>query len=875
MPTIKAPFNFVPLNKNVYFPEWANQITQDIPFSDGLSGTIDVNIKAESPILVSDGVQERGQTHYFCHTPGGSMSDWRYFIPGTSVKGAIRNVLEILSFGKMSFTQNRSFTIRDLYRGKKNDDDDEIKTDGDFYLEKINVETIHCGWMTKTPNGCFIDDCGKPWRISVERIDEMFERSNISLGLKDFVLDTGKFSNSEENKGNRFAKKKYDMLKESSGTTSDRELMDLLTSTFVNDTDTDIAKGGRVFKCYGETGDLGTIVFTGQPGARKKKGGKWEGKFFEFIFPQKIQREQILVPDGVYRTFETIHKDSPDYEEFRRKQLNEGKRIPVFFTYNSNNSEEIDSIGISYMYRYPAFNSVYNGITPLELLDSEKHDLPECIFGYTGRNDSLKGRVLFSNAFLIGDPVTLEKRYALSSPHPSFYPLYLGNGQSWNSQNIRIAGRKRYPVRSALYGNKGTSNMESPKRPLNTGSQFKCEIRFFNLKPIELGALLSSLDFCGHNECFHSIGQGKPLGYGKVKISVEKVSFSYGSIDISSAKDSFIDAMNEESKSWPVKWEDSDQLKELFAMAKGIPDNRDEEFKYMQMSIKTEDGEKRNEFKDALKAYKDDGAQLGRFTQILNDSVPTSSLHEMASLKDDRYDIESYLICKEKVSEIVNSGNVPGDIMPEELIWMEDILINTKDVVGDDIDTLLNSYSGLIEPQKAELQEKKIKEEEERTARLNQEKEEEILRQAHEKEIALKQKEEERKAKNNAKSEWKRMQQENNINSSKTEESDSTIIQPLTFVKQLESAPSIGQLAKMINNHFENEKKSVLSDEELEALAKGILNVIASLRAKGMSKSELKQKGAWQANGNIWKKVADLVGIEVFTSVFPKFTNNE
>lgn len=760
MPTIRAPFNFVPLNKNVYFPEWANQITQDMPFSDGLSGTIDVIIKAESPVLVSDGVQERGQTHYFCHTPADSMNDCRYFIPGTSVKGAIRNVLEILSFGKMSFTQNRSFTIRDLYRGKKDDDDDDVKTDGDFYLEKLNVETIHCGWMTKTPNGCFIDDCGKPWRISAERVDEMFERSKISLGLKDFVLDTGKFSNSEENKGNRFAKKKYDMLKESSGVTSDIELIDLLTSTFVNDTDTDIAKGGRVFKCYGETGDLGTIVFTGQPGARKKKNGKWEGKYFEFIFPQNIQREQILVPDGVYKIFETIHKDSPDYEEFRRKQLNEGEKIPVFFTYNSNNNEEIDSIGISYMYRYPAFNSVYNGITPIELLDSEKHDLPECIFGYTGRNDSLKGRVLFSNAFLIGNATVLEKKYALSSPHPSFYPLYLGNGQSWNSQGIRIAGRKRYPVRNILYGNKGTSNMESSKRPLEKGSQFKCDIRFFNLKPIELGALLSSLDFCGHNECFHSIGQGKPLGYGKVKISIKNVSFSYGSIDVCSVRESFIDAMNQESisKNWSEKWEDSAQLQELFAMAEGIPDNRVEEFKYMQMSVKTEEGEKRNEFKDALKAYKDDGIQLGRFTQIINNNVPISSLQDMASLIDERNDVESYLICKEKVSEIIKNGIVPEDVIPEELVWMESILMNTKDVIGDDIDTLLDSYAKLIETQKLELQEKKAQAEIEKKERAEREKAEAIERAEREKVEEQKRKDEEKKKKAAAKSEWKKQQ---------------------------------------------------------------------------------------------------------------------
>lgn len=879
MATIKAPFNFVPLNEKVYFPKWADQISQDIPFSDGLSGYIDIIIKAESPILVSEGVEERGQTHFFCHTPAENMSNWKYFIPGTSIKGAVRNVLEILAFGKMSFIQNRSFTIRDLYKGKK-DNDDEIKTDGDFYLEKINIETIHCGWMRKTPCGCIIDDCGTPWRISAEKIDEMFEAKDIDLGLMDFILDDTKFSNSDANKGNRYAKKKYDMLKDALGITSEtgfeEEIKESLTDYFVNDNDTNIAKCGRILKCQGMGGKEGTIVFTGQPGARKMKDGKWEGKFFEFIFPKKVIRQNIHVPEGVFRTFETIHKDSPDYEGFRRKQLNEGKQIPVFFTYCSNNTDEIDSVGISYMYRYPAFNSVYNGI-PIELLDMKRRDLPECIFGYTSQNDSLKGRVVFSNAFLMGNPVVLQKNYALASPHASFYPLYLGNGQSWNSQSIRIAGRKRYPSKNTLKGNRGTSNMESPKRPLDRGSEFECKIRFFNLKPIEFGALLSSLDFCGHNECFHSLGQGKPLGYGKVKISIDKVSFTNGNIDVSAARDSFTDAMNEESelRNWRERWEDSVQLKELFSMAEGIPIGRDEEFTYMQMSVKTDDGKKHNEFKDALKAYKDDGVQLGRYTEIIWNNVPISSMQDMASLNDERNDIESYITCKEKVEEILKSGFVPSDIQPEELVWMEGVLTNTKDVFGDDIAELLASFSALIEPQKERLREIKAKEEKEKEARLAKEKEEEQIRLAKERELAQKQKEEEKLAKNNAKNEWKRMQKQENADMSSIDAPEATANQTLSFSQQLELAPSVGQLTRMIEKHFKNKKESTntLSEEESNALTKGINNVIHSLEGK-MTKSELKQKGAWQADGSIWKKVSDLVGKEAFAKAFPKFEGN-
>ena len=45
MTYIKSPFNFVPVSKNVYFPDWAEQISHDVPFSDGISGVIHLKIK--------------------------------------------------------------------------------------------------------------------------------------------------------------------------------------------------------------------------------------------------------------------------------------------------------------------------------------------------------------------------------------------------------------------------------------------------------------------------------------------------------------------------------------------------------------------------------------------------------------------------------------------------------------------------------------------------------------------------------------------------------------------------------------------------------------------------------------------------------------
>jgi len=101
---IKAPFNFVPLSDHVYFPDWANQISQDIPFSDGISGTIELKITAESPIFVRNGHTQNSDEERFSQT-----EDGKYFIPGSTIKGALRNVMEILSMGKMTQVQNATF----------------------------------------------------------------------------------------------------------------------------------------------------------------------------------------------------------------------------------------------------------------------------------------------------------------------------------------------------------------------------------------------------------------------------------------------------------------------------------------------------------------------------------------------------------------------------------------------------------------------------------------------------------------------------------------------------------------------------------------------------------------------------------------------
>lgn len=606
MATIKAPFNFVPLSDKVFFPDWAGQISQDVPFEDGVSGTIELKIIAKTPIFVRNGhTKEDADDKTDEYKSFSKAGNGQYFILGTSIKGAIRSVLEILSFGKMDKKrfQNQSFGIRDLSNG----------TDGTFYRDKIKTDNIHCGWLNKVDEQYYLNDCGIPWRISAEELDR-----KLGLGLVSFIKNADNFKTDI----NRTAKIKYEMA---SGTD--------LQGTFIPDEDTRIALkvGTRQFVKFDQNGEEGTIVFTGQPGerklaAKKTESGKqsWTGKFFEFVFPSKIVNSKIEPDKYVIDDFLSVHKNSPDFMDFRKGQLSEGESIPVFFLYDDDG--KVDALGLSYMFKYPAFNSIYNAVD--EAFLSEQSDMADCIFGNISEQ-SLKGRVSFGHAFALGNIVPLEEKpLTLSSPNPSYYPLYLGNGQTWNSPKVTIAGRKRYPIRNCITDSpKGTDAMANKMIPLPSQTTFTEKIRFHNLRKVEVGALLSALLFHQHTNCFHNIGSGKPLGYGKVEIEVTNMQEN----EIQDYLREFENQMNQVSPNWAS----SKTINELFAMSSGIPKGRENEFEYMHMDT----NRSKNDFIKGKDEYAS-GKQLGYFSQIIENSVPIADFIGNVRAAEKRVNVE-------------------------------------------------------------------------------------------------------------------------------------------------------------------------------------------------------------------------------------------
>lgn len=556
MATIKAPFNFVPLSDKVYFPEWADQISQDIPFEDGVSGTIELKITAQTPIFVRNGHtkedgEEKNETYKsFSKDPNG-----KYFIPGTSIKGCIRNALEILSFGKIDSIDNKRYSIRDLQLKK--------------YLAFFQNSTVHCGWLSIEGEKATITDNGIPRRISHEEIDKKYQTNFCEKFSDKFFL---------KQESNRSSLLKYKMLKGYNLHGSFREL----PLNPKNEVDKRIKV---VFDSNG--GVSGTIVVTGQPGVRKptEKNAdgtirkKASGKFYEFVFLDKIENTYTFDTEeenGLFSDFRFNYKDSEEWKYWRNK-LEKGEQIPVFFYADG---DRLLHFGLSYLYKLPFSGRVKDYSYPSHR--DKRKDLSDCIFGMVEGSSALKGRVQFSSAWLeTGKPVDYVLSPYLGSPKPTYYPIYLKqNGTHGvmldnNDRGVFFAtmldkdtvlkGWKKYPVQSNHTEDfmipDGQDDNTNPFVPISSNSVFRSFVRFHNLKKEELGALLTAIEL--REGLFHSLGFAKPFGYGRCAVKIENVR-GFKSEEIPEFKKAFVTDISKQI----ADYEKSIQLKEFYTMSR-------------------------------------------------------------------------------------------------------------------------------------------------------------------------------------------------------------------------------------------------------------------------------------------------------------------
>ena len=594
---IKSPYNFVPLSEEVYTPSWANLISQDVPFKDGVSGKIRLRITAETPIFIRDGqiqkdkkdstaddqtdkknINKEAQT--FSKTPDG-----RFYIPSTSIKGEVRNVLEIMSFGRMTVDERAKFAHREW-------DQREL-----YPLQKVaNQQEIHCGWLRRKSNqeGYEIEDCGKPRRIHHTDMDAYFGKKVMeeNFSTKGNPLFNKSKSTKEEDNSQKTMAYKYGVIREAG-------LKGMLENFHYAPREAAETKGFANCVTYCESSEnVGTIVMTGQSASWNNNLEDNDAKIHEFVFPN-VKKGSLPFSKEEFEHFKFIYSRDKKEWEFLRERLKTKRGCPIFFRVNGT---KVRDWGLAFMYKLPYDRSVYETLPPKHQKEEVEPDLAECIFGYinlkspsgkdknTHKNKlSLKGRVQFGHAFCLTAEEDEEKTITLSSPKASYYPTYIRQNEKDIETNGyktydkgQLSGWKRYVLKdNAAPQSTGTEKTDTPIRPLKAGATFECDITFHNLRPIELGALLSAITFHNTPECRHQLGQGKPYGFGKVRYEV--LTDTIGEQSISFYLEKFEMEM-EDNFSNKTNWITSPQIAELFTIAQNHNINSaDARFQYMKL----------------------------------------------------------------------------------------------------------------------------------------------------------------------------------------------------------------------------------------------------------------------------------------------------
>ncbi|PQQ65545.1 TIGR03986 family CRISPR-associated RAMP protein [Acetivibrio saccincola] len=487
-----APYNFVPVNKDVVtVPDALPDFDRYTEFT----GYIDLDIMALTPLYIRDTytkqeemkAKDKNRKQQWINpdffSPGGILS-----IPGSSLRGMVRNLVEIVSFSRMEYVDDSTFYYRPI--------GDKCKTVRDAYFkimeekDKANSSKYKfcAGYLCKEDNKYFI-------RPAQKRENEKQYKRVSKAGRPEFSYHWQEDGSCITVSGAAPNKKEEGWL------------------IFPLDEKSDpIELSMDVINAY--RNDVNRMT-------------------------DKKEKELSKRRDGdLLRMLELAESDA-----------NGLKKVPCFYIgWRDENGNERIAFGHTAYFRLPYELSVHDHI-PACHKDEDTIDFARAIFGSTRMS---AGKVFFEDAKSVGYVHQYEELYPaiLSDPKPTTFQHYLEQGDAkerelkhWGDKPDNetgtgfIRGHKLYWHRKTLKdGEFGWKAEESEvqknplqytkikpvKEPLRKNgkydkiNKFKCRIRFENLSKIELGALLFVLDL--PSDCAHKLGMGKPLGLGTIKI---------------------------------------------------------------------------------------------------------------------------------------------------------------------------------------------------------------------------------------------------------------------------------------------------------------------------------------------------------------------
>ena len=282
--------------------------------------------------------------------------------------------------------------------------------------------------------------------------------------------------------------------------------------------------------------------------------------------------EKLLIPKKNGRKFEFSKEEYEDFKYIikqRAERIKNGKDINSSTFYYDKNLEKGDPLLFQVkdgkMAEHLAFSEIPRlryKFSPLDLVSEEfrpgdslkKLSFSERLFGTTGDNTkkdeekkdelvALSGRVFFEDAKNYkpemidnGNPVTLK---AFGEPHPTLTTFYLDNIEKNYNENkgVSIRGRKFYWHHKEKIGKPFSEYRKSVEMPkdkngqnkfaynsslelMDINNEFEFNVNFENLTDEELGVLIYAIEL--EDGLLHKIGKGKAFGFGSCKIEIKE-----------------------------------------------------------------------------------------------------------------------------------------------------------------------------------------------------------------------------------------------------------------------------------------------------------------------------------------------------------------
>lgn len=628
-----SPYNFVPLASNVHLPE-QQVVSQDFPLEHGYSGVIELELNNLNDLILGDSDKEEFDCQPFFRTPNGYPA-----IPGTSLKGMVRNLIEIATGGFIDMNQNQ-FSQRDLTNAKND------------YMKALRSKKS--GWL-------YWDSSSESWKVAP------------TLNAYRTVRHTSDVKHNEKNANTDVEDVLEDLLptvtppihKIESAVERYQAILDAKSNANKIGASTELLQGQY-------------LVVTNQLEDSTKRR--------EFLFSAPDFNKAKHVDNDVFSKFESVMDQSQtemgaNHWAFLKEYSTEG--IPVFYLQNAQN--EISAFGLASLFRLPYEKSLFD-LLPADhknRASKAKADFAGLLFGEISTEEQLsisrKGRVSFGVAKSDSIGTFDTRRLVLANPKASYYPAYLKQPQNdlnnYNSAN-QINGFKRYLQHQTIKNSRiplkkdGTENLDVTKQVevLTSNNSFKSKVRIHNLNAHEVGALIWAITFgeLGEDSQYqHLVGMGKPLGYGKVKIKINTfdITANFSSSLTLQVKEDFL---NEFYAYLAV----NDLLNEGFATLKATHRNsvvNDQDLNYLVL----DPAKKRDDFLDMRKAKKSlpklkikpEKAMIEEISVGLNELIETHKKIQQAlqqKLEEERIAKEQQELenqAREKQQEELNSRN--------------------------------------------------------------------------------------------------------------------------------------------------------------------------------------------------------------------------